>query len=627
MNEWKLLEDISAWILEPAVNSEKTGLESLRKRVFNTILNAGILIGWIAALVTALPFIQDENWLFAALIGLMYGLLLVLRFGIKTERHQLRASLFLLMIFIMGFATTLSKTLNGDGRIWMLVGPVAAAVILNIRAAYSLLGINLICWTGIYYLITSPSLGFEQSSYYAIIFQEGFLPWLGSGLILFLVDFVLITSILAVFHTLDTSLHQSRTLVEKLQIKEKDRSQAEKALSVSETRYRKLIDNSPYLIMELGPDFEVFHINPAMRRSLELDDKPPEEIHLADILPEDLYQSRFEKLKEAFETNQLVEFIDHGGGKTFDNVFVPSEDLKSVQLIAMDITENEQVRKELLTYQQELEERVEERTRELELQMIEREQAENTARAAQRLADIGLLTTGVAHELNSPLQAILSNTEMAQLRLQKGEVVDPASLESTLQNIRSDVLRCSNIVRSLQSYAHQPASNLQPTELGELIPATLDKIAHEFSGRSDIHIISRVQKDIPSLCCEPDQIQRVLINLLINARDALPEGGEIRLTVDFNRAKNQFSIQVQDNGIGIPADLKNEIFKPFFTTKDVGKGTGLGLYLVSGIIEAHGGEISFSTSPGEGTTFLVLLPESPPDLSPPRIKGRYGTLI
>jgi len=118
MSEWKLLEDISNWILEPALESEYTGLESLRKRVFNTILNAGILIGWIAALITALPFIQTQNWPFVALSATLYGLLIVLRFGINPERHELRASLFILMIFIMGVTTTTSKTLMGDGRIW-----------------------------------------------------------------------------------------------------------------------------------------------------------------------------------------------------------------------------------------------------------------------------------------------------------------------------------------------------------------------------------------------------------------------------------------------------------------------------------------------------------------------------
>ena len=132
------------------------------------------------------------------------------------------------------------------------------------------------------------------------------------------------------------------------------------------------------------------------------------------------------------------------------------------------------------------------------------------------------------------------------------------------------------------------------------------------------------QDALPPLHCDYNQLQRAIINLLLNARDAMPTGGAITIRVQYQKKENEFTIQVEDTGRGIPEDLQEEIFKPFFTTKKVGEGTGLGLYLVSGVIQAHGGEIRLESELGVGTTFTITLPGVPPEVELPPPKGRFG---
>ncbi len=624
MDKPTLLKTISRGIGITDLTDQELTLAKLRQEGFNTVLDSALLVGLAALVFNLYTNLQTGNWLFFSLTLLMYIGLLGIRFGIPGENHHLRAALFLTLTTILGLTLSATKATVGDGRIWLLVGPLAAALFLNVQAGFLLLLFNTLAWFGIWALFQAGLIAYPLSHLSTLISAGNQTVWINTGAVFLSAGFVLVISSAFLLNSLDHLLNRSRKLAGELQEKERNRQETQQALTSSEQRYQQLVKNSPALIMEVSQDNRIISINPAMRQSLGLGDTPLAEIHLEYILPSAIYQDRMKKFRTVLEEKRILRFEDHHEGRYFETIFVPSQDGKSVQIIAHDITDYKNTQQELLRYQKQLEELVEERTHRLQQEILEREKAEQAARAAQKMADIGLLTTGVAHELNSPLQAILSNTEIS-LRWIRNQPLHPtAKLREKLSTIKADILRCSDIVRSLQNYAHTSPQPREEEQLIELIQDTLQLIQHEFTDCPEISIETRLPKVLPPLYCDRDQLQRVLINILLNARDALPAQGKILLQADHDPRQNLFTIKITDNGSGIPSDLQDQIFKPFFTTKEVGEGTGLGLYLALGIIQAHGGEIRFESEPESGTTFTITLPGVPPEYPLPEIKGRYG---
>jgi signal transduction histidine kinase len=136
---------------------------------------------------------------------------------------------------------------------------------------------------------------------------------------------------------------------------------------------------------------------------------------------------------------------------------------------------------------------------------------------------------------------------------------------------------------------------------------------------------------MPPLPCDRHSIMQALMNLLSNARDALPHGGEIRVTTAYAAETRLFRMQVADTGVGIPAEARSRIFDPFFTTKPLGQGTGLGLSILSGIVSAHGGRVEVDSTPGQGAVFTIYLPQDPPAAgekgAPARLGARFDDTV
>jgi PAS domain S-box-containing protein len=239
--------------------------------------------------------------------------------------------------------------------------------------------------------------------------------------------------------------------------------------------------------------------------------------------------------------------------------------------------------------------------------ITERKQMESRMLNSQKLADLGTLAAGVAHEINSPLQVITGLSESLLDRLQQSRL-EPDYLKRKLETIQRNSWRCVEIVRSLRNYAHVATSQAGYYDLNAIVQDTLLLIEHQLKSWSNITVISDLSLDLPPLWCDRNQITQVLINLLTNARDAMPETGEITLHTSYNRPTDQLVLQVTDTGYGIPPAIVAKIFDPFFTTKPIGQGTGLGLSIVAGIIRASGGEIKVDSIPNQGTTFTLLFP-------------------
>jgi signal transduction histidine kinase len=230
--------------------------------------------------------------------------------------------------------------------------------------------------------------------------------------------------------------------------------------------------------------------------------------------------------------------------------------------------------------------------------------------ALQRISSLGVLAGGVFHELNNALTPILNYAKLALRN------PDPAYRERALKQIVESADRATIISRGMLGLARLGAGAAQrePADLAQLVEEVILLVAKDLAKhrvRIDVKVVGS-----PRARVEPAQIQQVLINLLINARQAMPQGGVVRLRVEMAAAGRRVEISVSDNGVGIaPADLRR-IFEPFYSTKkgpDAGGqgGTGLGLAVCRDIVEAHHGRIRAESRPGQGSTFTIILPACP----------------
>ena len=170
----------------------------------------------------------------------------------------------------------------------------------------------------------------------------------------------------------------------------------------------------------------------------------------------------------------------------------------------------------------------------------------------------------------------------------------------------------AQIVRSLLTYARPSAEAAGLHDLNNIVRDTLLLIEHQLLTWSNVMVVTELASDLPSLHCDHEKISQILLNLLTNARDAMPHGGEIKIRTRYDKKEKQVILEVNDSGHGITEEVRARIFDPFYTTKPVGKGTGLGLSIVQGIVQAHGGDIILESEVNQGTTISVLLPEHPP---------------
>jgi C4-dicarboxylate-specific signal transduction histidine kinase len=235
---------------------------------------------------------------------------------------------------------------------------------------------------------------------------------------------------------------------------------------------------------------------------------------------------------------------------------------------------------------------------------IEREKQERLY-LTDRLASIGEMSSGIAHELNNPLTSIISLT---QLLLEE----DLSSEEQEdIEVINKEAQRAATIVKNLLSFArkHQPVR--QPTQINKIIEDVLQLRKYEHK-LSDIQVCTHFDAKLPDTMVDYFQMQQVFLNIVLNAENAVTGNQQQKPLLDIatRRTNGTIKILFKDNGSGIAPEHMNHIFDPFFTTKGVGKGTGLGLSICYGIISAHGGKIYAQSKSGQGTTFIVELPVS-----------------
>jgi len=370
----------------------------------------------------------------------------------------------------------------------------------------------------------------------------------------------------------------------------------------------------------------------------------------------------FEEARLA-STGPRIELVARALERAFDDALVQAELYRAWLLyysgflltvlayllwgLASSRAQIDRVNRELAQANELLEARVQERTRELSQALERLKQSEAMLVQSEKMASLGQMTAGIAHEVNTPLAYVKASLESVRAQLPRvgalaaetdrllallaAERPDEAELAAQFDAVRDRIesLRSargleevdkmledglfgigqiSDTVSNLKDFSRLDRSKVADYDLHEGIESTI-RIAHNhLKGRT----LRRMFGQIPRIACSPSQINQVLLNLLANAAQATPEsGGTITLRTAMRDA-GHVAIEVVDNGHGIPEEVLPKIFDPFFTTKAVGKGTGLGLAICYRIVQSHGGRLEVQSRPGAGTRFTLVLPLAPP---------------
>ncbi len=470
-------------------------------------------------------------------------------------------------------------------------------------------------------------------------------------------------------------------------------------LNISRQHYQRLFDNSPVAMLELDLSLllnyvtsigipldsmyevdrsfsiakireglkyiQVVNVNNAALKLLGFESKDDAIENYIRTYSEESLETFREVYKALIERRQFSEYESIRNTKEGRKLFVVlkwivlpgySHDYSRVLLSITDITKLKEYEKELTQHRDHLEEIVEERTQqiiqlnkllqesneELLLKTEELEQTIHLLEDAQKqlvqqekMASLGMLTAGIAHEINNPINFISGSQQAIESLLdelwnslniyrenalkyspqnityeletnnsiQVEELYN--SIKLMLRNIEIGIERTTGIIRSLKAFVRSDSKEYVPVSIPETIADVLNMLRGNYKDR--IEIIQHYDQDLPKVKCYPNQLHQVVMNLVANAIDAIPDEGKIYISGQYSSSDNSVTIRIKDTGTGIPSDIQEKIFDPFFTTKDAGKGTGLGLYITYNIIKSLNGDIKLNSAPNQGAEFTITL--------------------
>ncbi len=229
---------------------------------------------------------------------------------------------------------------------------------------------------------------------------------------------------------------------------------------------------------------------------------------------------------------------------------------------------------------------------------------------SERMAAVGELAAGLSHEIDNPIGVILG---FAELLLEDMPADDPR--REDLVTILEESKRCKRIVRGLLDFSRPPVLGVVPTQVNEVIRRTVHAARSQRIFKA-VEVALDLSPEIPEIAADPDRLRQVFMNLLLNAVQAMPEGGKIVVSTGYDKDGGLIKASFADTGTGIPQEDQEKVFEPFFTTKRPGEGTGLGLAICARLLEEHGGTVEVQSEPGKGSVFTVTLPVAGPAINP-----------
>ncbi|UCD63482.1 MAG: PAS domain S-box protein [Candidatus Zixiibacteriota bacterium] len=394
------------------------------------------------------------------------------------------------------------------------------------------------------------------------------------------------------------------------------------ALKTSEEKYRKMVEGANDAIFGIDPEnATILYANQCAE---EMCGYPREtligmkvwKLHPSDEEPQ--ARRLFEEVVKSGKSYLREQhFVRRDGSRlTVDvsAVLISYGDKKLIQRICRDVTRRRLLEDELRRINENLERTVEERTAELKEKQTQLAQSE-------KMAALGSLVAGIAHEINTPLGALNSNNDMFIRLIGKlsdvlgemkacGDLKANPELEKIFENIeklndinRTAAERIVKMVNSLRTFARLDKSEKDTVDIHEGIETTLTLVHHELKDRIEV---VKNYGDIPKISCYPNQLNQVFMNLVVNACQAIDGKGTVTITT--SEKDGNVIVEISDTGKGIPEEDLQKVFDPGFTTKGSGVGTGLGLSIVHQIVQEHQGEIEIDSKTGQGTTFRIILP-------------------
>lgn len=304
--------------------------------------------------------------------------------------------------------------------------------------------------------------------------------------------------------------------------------------------------------------------------------------------------------------------------KYFDNTYNVVKDkegnFKGVVLVSQDVTEKEKLSEELKKTNEQLEQIVSERTAEIEKAYNELKIAQLQLMQTEKMAAIGQFVSGVAHEINSPLDGIQNC-----IRMVLSDIEDKSQIQNYLSLALEGLFKIEILVRQLLDYARPHSFEKEELEVKEILEASLQLSIYKLK-ENNITLENNFGSGIKNILGDRHYLSQVFVNLFLNACDAMPNGGKLIITTE-NIENNYVMVKVKDTGIGIPKENLNKIFDPFFTTKQKDKGTGLGLYLSYNVLHEHGAKVFVKSKINKGTEFTISFPA----IDCPEIKNEIFT--
>ena len=458
-------------------------------------------------------------------------------------------------------------------------------------------------------------------------------------------------------------IQQMQSTMVELEAKARLLEETERKLGEATVYSAQVISSIADYVIVTDSHMRVRKFNPAVQTQLgygvdELKDRPVETVLRGtaggEVLMNQEEMARLTKAGTLWGKSGMLRSRDGEGIPVQMNLSLvrgAGGDLSGIVIVARDVRETLRLVADLQQAKTNLEERVHQRTQQIEQAMQERERAyqELTRKDDQlvrqeKMASLGQLAAGVAHEINNPIGFVSSNLQMLQryladltsyvtrtgplmeklrgganteaLRPEAEDVagwVKHVELDQTLVDACESVVesidglhRVKKIVSALREFSHADQDEPASADLNEGLESTINIVWNELKYKVTLH---REYGDLPKVNCYPHQLNQVFMNLLVNAAHAIPDKGEIWVKTWADR--DRVYVDVRDTGAGIPEANLSKIFDPFFTTKPVGQGTGLGLSIVYGIVERHGGTIHVESRVGEGTTFHLSVPLQP----------------
>jgi two-component system cell cycle sensor histidine kinase/response regulator CckA len=375
-----------------------------------------------------------------------------------------------------------------------------------------------------------------------------------------------------------------------------ERKQGEEALRDSEEKFRDLVENINDVIYTVSKDGIISYISPIVEQVLGY--KPAEVI--GQPFTRFIHEEDLSKIKEPFP--ELIEGKHKPGdyrmvGKngevrwicTSSRPFYKGSNVVGIRGSLSDITERKQAEEKMAALQEQL-------------------------RQSQKLEAIGRLAGGIAHDFNNILAVIQGYSELCLFKIARE---DP--MREDIETIKNAAKRAANLISQLLAFSRRQTMEMKVIDLNPFLQ-NIEKMLHRVIGE-DVEIVMVLADDLGRVKVDPGQIEQIILNLAVNARDAMPSGGKLIIetaNVTLAETYRQNSIELKpghyvmtsmtDTGLGMAQKVKEQIFEPFFTTKEIGKGTGLGLSVVYGIVKQSGGHIGVDSQPGKGTTFRIYFP-------------------